>query len=165
MQIIAAIVLAGTVALAQASLLQRPTAVSAVLLNSPKLYDGSYAGTGVSRMCGEVDPSQSFASAPSFIVEYPLDLSNSVTITDVRFSSKALVGGVTETQRFHVSVTVTRGTGRPPAYVVDTERTPASGSGKAVLTVTNGVAELSVIAQDPLGAELRLTVTCRPSAP
>ena len=91
MQIIAAIVLAGIVALAQASLLQRPTTVSAVLLNSPKLYDGSYAGTGVARMCGEVDPSQSFASAPSFLVEYPLDVSNAATVTDVRFSSKALV--------------------------------------------------------------------------
>ena len=165
MQIIAAIVLTGAVALAQASLLQRPTSVSAVLQNSPKLYDGSYAGTGVSRMCGEVGPSQSFASAPSFIVEYPLDVSNAATVTDVRFSSKALVAGVTETQQFHVSVTVKRGTGRPPAYVVDTERTPASGSGTAVLKVTNGVAELTVIAQDPLGAELRLTVTCRPSVP
>lgn len=164
-RVIAAVVLAGAVASAQASLLQRPTGVSAVLQNSPKLYDGSYAGTGVSRMCGEVDPSQSFAPARSFLVEYPLDASNDATITDVRFNSKALVGGITETQTFYVSITVKRGTGRPPAYVVDTERTPASGSGKAVLKVTNGVAELRVTAQDPLGAELQLIVTCRPSAP
>ena len=86
---------------AQASLLQRQTGVSAVLPNSPKLYDGSYAGTGVSRMCGEVDPSQSFAPARSFLVEYPLDASNDATITDVRFNSKALVGGITETQQLY----------------------------------------------------------------
>ena len=65
-RVIAAVVLAGAVASAQASLLQRQTGVSAVLQNSPKLYDGSYAGTGVSRMCGEVDPSQSFAPAGVF---------------------------------------------------------------------------------------------------
>ena len=165
MRIIATVVLAGAVASAQASLLQRPTGVSAVLQNSPKLYDGSYTGSGVSRMCGEVDPSQSFAPARSFLVEYPLDLSNNATITDVRFGSTALVGGVKETQKFHVSITVKRGTGSPPAYVVDTERVPSSGSGKAVLNVANGIARLRVTAQNPLGAELDLIVTCRPSAP
>jgi hypothetical protein len=150
---------------AQQSLMQRPTDVAATLGNSPKLYNGSYTSSGVARMCGETDPLQSFTGQRIFLVEFPLDY-NGGSIFDVRFSSKTLVGAVRETGNFFVSVTVKAANGgRPPAYVVDTERPAPGNSGTASLGVKDGVATLRVTASDTLGQTLNLTVTCGPSRP
>ena len=129
---------------AQASLMQRPTDVAATLGNSPKLYNGAYTSSGVARMCGETDPLQSFTGDRRFVVEFPLDY-NGGSITDVRFSSKTLVGAVRETGTFFVSITVKSAIGgAPPAYVVDTERPAPKNSGTASLSVKDGVAILRV---------------------
>jgi hypothetical protein len=151
---------------AQASLLKRPTDVTAVLGNSPKLYNGMYTTSQVSRMCGETDPLQSFTGQRIFLVEYPLDYSAGTDIVDVRFSSRSLVGAVRQTSTFFVSITVkaTIG-GQPPAYVVDTERPAPGNSGSASLQVVGGVATLRVRAVDQLGQTLDLTVVCHPSRP
>jgi hypothetical protein len=151
---------------AQAALLQRPTEVTAVLGNSPKLYDGRYSTSQVSRMCGETDPLQSFTGQRIFVVEYPLDYSAGTDIVDVRFSSRSLVGAARQTSTFLVSVTVkAKIGGQPPAYVVDTERPAPDNSGSASLQVVGGVATLSVRAVDQLGQTLDLTVVCHPSRP
>jgi len=151
---------------AQAALLQRPTEVTAVMANSPKLYNGTYATSQVSRMCGETDPLQSFTGERVFLVEYPLDYIGAAEIVDVRFHSKTLVGAVRQTGSFFVSITVkAKIGGQPPAYVVDTERPAPGNSGSASLEVKGGVARLSVRAVDQLGQTLDLTVVCHPSRP
>ena len=145
---------------AQQSLFQRPTDVAATLGNSPTLYNGAYTSSGVARMCGETDPLQSFTGQRIFVVEFPLDY-NGGSIVDLRFGSKTLVGSVRETGSFFVSITVRAANGgRPPAYVVDTERPAPKNSGKASLNVKNGVATLRVTGSDALGQTLDLTVTC-----
>lgn len=145
---------------AQQSLMQRPTDVRATLDNSPKLYNGAYTSSGVARMCGETDPLQSFTGQRIFVAEFPLDYNNG-SIFDLRFSSKTLVGSVRETGSFFVSITVKAANGgRPPAYVVDTERPAPKNSGSASLIVKNGVATLHVTASDALAQTLDLTVTC-----
>jgi hypothetical protein len=151
---------------AQAALLQRPTDVTAVLGNSPRLYNGGYSTRQVSRMCGETDPLQSFTGQRIFVVEYPLDHNGTAEIVDVRFSSRSLVGAVRKTNTFFVSVTVkAKIGGQPPACVVDTERPAPGTSGSASLQVTGGVAHLTVHAVDQLGQTLDLTVVCQPSRP
>jgi hypothetical protein len=134
--------------------------------NSPKLYNGTYTTSQVSRMCGETDPAQSFTGQRIFLVEYPLDYSAGTDIVDVRFSSRSLVGTVRQTSTFFVSVTVKAAIGgQPPAYVVDTERPAPGNSGSASLVIKGGVASLTVRAVDQLGQTLDLTVVCHPSRP
>ena len=147
----------------QPSISQRPSSVSATILNSPKLYGGSYAGGLKSRICGETDPM--YTGARNFVFEYPdIDDPRAIKgITDVTFSSADLVGGATVTGNFHVSITVSPSGvgGSPPAYVVDT-RIPGRGSGKATLAVNGGSLELTIVASDPLQQELRMKITCGP---
>jgi hypothetical protein len=152
-----------TRALAQPSITQRPSSVAATIINSPTLYNGSYAGSLKSRVCGETDPM--YTGSHTYLFEYP-DIDDPFTIkgiTDVRFSSKELVGAGRQTKNFYVSITVSPAGvgGSPPAYVVDTT-IPGRGSGTATLTISGANAELNIVAVDPLGVELRMKVTCGP---
>jgi hypothetical protein len=145
---------------AQESLMRRPVTISATLGNSPKLYNGQYTSSGVGRMCGETDPLQSFTGQRQFVVEFPLDY-NGGSITDLRFSSKTLVGSVRQTGTFFVSITVKAANGgAPPAYVLDTERPAPRNSGTASLTVVKGEVTLTVKGSDSLNQTIELTVTC-----
>ena len=152
-------------ALGQPSISQRASSVSATIINSPKLYNGSYAGSLKSRMCGETDPM--YTGRRTYLFEYP-DIDDPRTIkgiTDVRFFSDDLVGQARETKRFFVSITVSPAGngGSPPAYVADTTRAGAKDQGSATLSIaTNGTATLTVKAMDALGQSLNLTVTCGP---
>ena len=150
-------------ALAQPAITQRSASVSATITNSPKLYNGAYAGSLKSRMCGETDPM--YTGRRTYLFEYP-DIDDPRTIkgiTDVSFFSDELVGQGRVTTKFHVSITVSPSGvgGSPPAYVVDTT-IPGRGQGKATLTITGGTAELNITAVDPLGQELQMKVTCGP---
>jgi hypothetical protein len=150
---------------AQPAITQRPSDVTATMANS-RMYTGVYHGTLKSRMCGETDPM--YTGSHTYLFEYP-DIDDPMTIkgiTDVRFSSAALVGGAKETDKFHVSVTVSPSQmgGSPPAYVVDTTRVGAKVSGKATLQVNGGTSTLSVSAVNELGETLQLTVVCKPKS-
>ena len=128
------------------------------------MYPGTYKASETARICGETDPTQFITGERTFLIEFPAD--GDPEITDLRFDSKELVRGVATTTKFHVSVTVkAKDGGRPPAYVVDTERPTPGDSGRASLTVTGGTAELNVTAADSLGQTLNLTVVCRPRQP
>ena len=145
---------------AQAALLQRPTSVAATIGNSPKLYNGAYASSGVARICGETDRLQSFTGQRAFVMEFPLDY-NGGSIFDVRFSSKTLVGSVRETGTFFLSITVKAANGgQPPAFVVDTERPAPKNSGTAALSAKDGMTTLRVQGSDTLGQTIDMTVTC-----
>jgi hypothetical protein len=104
------------------------------------------------------------ARAQPAITQRPSEVT--ATITDVRFSSAALVGGARQTDKFHVSVTVSPSQmgGSPPAYVVDTTRMGAKVSGKATLQVNGGTSQLNVSAVNELGEMLQLTVVCKPKS-
>jgi hypothetical protein len=148
---------------AQPAITQRPAEVTATMGNS-RLYTGAYTGNLRSRMCGETDPM--YTGSHTYLFEYP-DIDDPSTIkgiTDVRFSSAALIGAGRETDKFHVSVTVSPSQmgGSPPAYVVDTTRPNAKVSGKAKLQITGGTAELNVSAVNELGETLQLKVVCKP---
>ncbi len=152
-----------TRALAQPAITQRPSSVSATIINSPKLYNGAYAGSLKSRICGETDPM--YTGNHTYLFEYP-DIDDPLAIkgiTNVAFFSKELVGAGRQTANFFVSITVSPAGvgGSPPAYVVDTT-VPGRGTGMATLTINGGSAELNITAVDPLGAELRMKVTCGP---
>jgi hypothetical protein len=150
---------------AQPAITQRPSDVTATLANS-RLYTGVYKGTLKSRMCGETDPM--YTGSHTYLFEYP-DIDDPATIkgiTDVRFSAAALVSGAKETDKFHVSVTVSPSQmgGNPPAYVVDTTRVGAKVSGKATLQVNGATSQLNVSAVNELGETLQLTVVCKPKS-
>jgi hypothetical protein len=150
---------------AQPAITKRPSEVTATMANS-RLYTGAYRGTLKSRMCGETDPM--FTGSHTYLFEYP-DIDDPSTIkgiTDVRFSSAALVGSARDTDKFFVSVTVSPSQmgGSPPAYVVDTTRAGAKVSGKATLSVNGGTSQLSVSAVNELGETLQLTVVCKPKS-
>jgi hypothetical protein len=153
-------------AVAQDTLFRRPTEVTAVISNTSNRFDGAYTYSAPSRLCGETDPTQFFSGERVFLVEFPADLAPGARITDVRFTSKTLVGAVRETDRFFVSVTVISAQGgRYPALVIDTERPAPGHAGKATRTVTKGVDTLRVQASGDLGQTLDLTLTCEPSRP
>ncbi len=107
-----------------------------------------------------------YTGSHTYLFEYPhIDDPRTIKgITDVRFSSAALIGSGRETDKFHVSVTVSPSQmgGSPPAYVVDTTRANAKVSGKAKLQITGGTAELNVSAVNELGETLQLKVVCKP---
>ena len=150
---------------AQPAITQRPAEITATMANS-RVYTGLYKGTLRSRMCGETDPM--YTGTHTYLVEYP-DIDDPATIkgiTDVRFSSDALVGSVRETDKFFVSVTVSPSQmgGSPPAYVVDTTRAGAKVSGKATLQINGGTAQLSVSSVNELGETLQLVVVCKPKS-
>ena len=150
-------------AVAQPAISQRPSSVSATIVNSPKLYNGVYEGSLKSRICGETDPM--YVGRRAFVFEYPDtdDPSTIKGITDATFTSDELVGQERVTTKFHVTITVApSGLGRyPPAYVVNT-LVPGRGTGQATLAITGGSLELNITAVDPLGAALQMKITCGP---
>jgi hypothetical protein len=148
----------------QPAITQRPASVSATISNSPKLYNGAYAGSLKSRMCGETDPM--YTGNHTYLFEYP-DIDDPRTIkgiTDVRFFSAELVGAGRVTTKFHVSITVSPSGvgGSPPAYVVDTINPRGKESGKATLSISGGTATLDIKATDALGQELQMKIECGP---
>lgn len=165
MAVLAVCLLRADVTHAQPAITQRPSEVTATMANS-RLYTGVYKGTLESRMCGETDPM--YTGSHTYLFEYPhIDDPAAIKgITDVRFSSAALVGNAKDTDKFFVSVTVSPSQmgGSPPAYVVDTTRAGAKVSGKAALQVNGGTSQLSVSAVNELGETLQLTVVCKPKS-
>jgi hypothetical protein len=146
----------------QDALFQRPTQVEATMANSNR-YTGQYAGNQVARVCGETDPMQFFSGERAFLMEYPLDYDGVAEIVDVRFHSKTLVAGATETDKFYVSINVKSDLGgQPPAYVVDTERPTPNQSGHAWLERSGGTERIRVEAVNELGETLKLTFHCAP---
>jgi len=148
---------------AQPAISLRPAEVTATMADS-RLYTGVYKSGLRSRICGETDPM--YTGSHTYLFEFP-DIDDPAAIkgiTDVRFSSEALVGGARDTDKFFVSVTVSPSQmgGSPPAYVVDTTRPNAKVSGKATLQINGGTAQLNVSAANELGETLQLIVVCKP---
>jgi hypothetical protein len=144
---------------------ERPADVRIEMSNSRKRYDGAYALTGIARVCGVLPAERNFAGVPAFAVHfYPDPPTGKEAVMDVTFDSKELVGNVTVSQRFFLSVSLqSAAIGRPPAYVLDTARPGSKVRGTATLLPAKpGVTVLKVEGADELGATINLTLTCTP---
>lgn len=159
--VIAATALASSAVAAQ-SFNERPASVVVVMSNS-RTYAGTYRLTEVARVCGEVPREMNFAGVPSFIVQLYPD-SGSGEVTDVTFGSPALVGGVTTTGQFNLSVNVeSPKIGKPAACVLDTSRPKMKGTA-TLTTPAKGAVTLAVVGVNDLGETIDVKLTCGPRA-
>lgn len=139
---------------------QRPTDVTVIMSTSRGKYDGTYKLSQVSRLCGELKADENMSGVPVFVVQFPDD--GDFEVNDVTFSSTALVAGVTATDQFYLSVSLTSPKiGHPAACVLDTTR--PGNTGRATLAVTGGTARLKVDGVNDRGETVDLTVVCKPS--
>jgi hypothetical protein len=140
------------------SINQRPTTAQALIAGSRGLYDGSFAATDTSSVCGEI-PKEVMGIA-TFVVEFP---SNAITapLQSIAFGSNELVGGVTKGTVFRLNVHVkTAQGGTPPAYVLNTDDGKPKNVGTATLTKKGGVTTLKVVGQNDMGETIDLSVSC-----
>ena len=159
--VLAACLVAGGVSAAQTpSIYGRKTTARAQITGSPKLRDGAFTASGVSGICGVIPKESSMTGEATFVIEFPNDVPTG-TVTSVAFGSKELVGGVTKSTRFRLSVGVlTANGGRPPAYVLNTDAPNAKVSGIAILSEAKGVTTLNVTGAEVMGETITLSVIC-----
>jgi hypothetical protein len=139
---------------------QRPADVTVVMSTSRGKYDGTYTTSQRAMVCGEVPANLNFAGVPAFIVQFP-DGGDS-EVQDVTFDSKVLVGGVTTTTKFHLSVSVkSPRIGYPAAYVLDTLQPKMSGTA-TLSSPSPGSTKLKVAGVNDRGETIDLTMVCRP---
>jgi hypothetical protein len=159
--VIAAVFLAGgaiSSAAQSPSINGRSTIAKALIAGSPKLRDGSFNAGGVSGVCGVI-PKEVIGEA-IFVIEFPNDTPTG-TITSISFGSKELVGGVTRSTVFRLSVGVRTANGaQPPLYVLNTDSGNAKVTGTAILSEAKGVTTLRVTGQEIMGETIDLTVVC-----
>lgn len=140
---------------------ERPADVTVVMSTSRKKYDGTYRLSEVARVCGEVPKDLNFAGVPAFLVQLYPD-SGQGEVQDVTFSSNELVGGVTTSTRFHLSVVVkSPAIGAPPAYVLDTKQPKMTGAAKLTYPKP-GTVQLKVDGVNDRGETVDLTLSCGP---
>ena len=139
----------------------RKTNAQALISGSPKLYDGSYATTGTSSVCGELPKELNLSGQASFIIEFPRDGTGKEPISSIAFGSNQLVGGVTTASVFRLNIHVTTAAGgTPPAYVLNTDDGKPKNVGTATLTTKDGVTTLKVDGVNDMGEKILLTVDC-----
>ena len=139
----------------------RPTDVTVVMSTSRGLYDGTYTSSQVSKICGVVPKELNFSGVPAFLVNFPDDAGNG-QVQDVTFDSKELVGNVTKTTRFYLSVSLQAPRiGSPYPYVLDTSQPKMTGSA-IVATPSPGTTTLTVRGVNDRGETVDLTLTCKP---
>jgi hypothetical protein len=143
------------------SINQRKTVAKALIGGSNGRYDGSFAASGTSGVCGEIPKEASLTGTASFVIEFPSDGTGKEPINAIAFGSSQLVGGVTKATVFRLMITVvTAKGGRPPAYVLNTDSKNPRNTGTATLANKGGVTTLSVSGQNEVGETIELTVMC-----
>lgn len=141
---------------------ERPAEATVVIQNSHR-YEGRYELNTLARVCGEVPAEMNFAGVPVFTVQFYPE-SGQGAIRDITFSSKELVGGITDSSSFHLSVIVySPAIGSPPAYVLDTSRPGVSGEARLVAS-EKGTHELSIDGVNEMDERIQLTLKCQPRA-
>lgn len=140
---------------------ERPADVTVIMSTSRKKYDGTYRLSEVARVCGEVPKELNFAGVPSFLVQLYPD-SGQGEVQDVTFSSNELVGGVTTSTKFHLSVLVKSPViGAPAAYVLDTKQPKMTGTARLTYPKP-GTVQLKVDGVNDRGETVDLTLVCKP---
>lgn len=141
---------------------ERPAEAVAVMSGR---YAGTYRLTDIARFCGEVPGELNAAGVTAFVVLfYPDPGPGKGGIDDVTFDSKELIGKVTSSTKFFLSLNLTSPKiGSPPAYVLNTSQPGSSGTA-TVTTPSPGTIELKVKGTESLYGSVDLTVTCKPRA-
>ena len=163
-----ALVAIGSVSIAAAQVApepfnERPANVS-VVISSSHLHNGSFGLSEVARVCGEMPKELNFAGVPTFVVQLYPDQGpparGAGEVTDVTFDSKELVGGVAESTKFFLSLSLqSTAIGSPSALVLDTSQPKMTG--KATLkTLSAGAIELRVEGLNNEGEIVLMTLTC-----
>jgi len=152
-------------AVAQEAFNERPATVS-VLISQSRVHPGNFSLRGVARTCGEVPKELNFSGLPAFLVQFYPDNGppsrGPGEVTDVTFDSKELVGGVTTTGKFRLSLSVqSTAIGSPFALVLDTSQPKMSGNAK-LTEPSPGTLELTVDGVNNDGEVVLLTLTCGP---
>jgi len=136
-----------------------------VLISQSQVHNGNFGLTGVARVCGEVPKELNFSGVPAFIVQFFPDTPPARgpgEATDVTFDSKELVGGITSTSKFFLSLTVqSTAIGSPYALVLDTSQPKMSGNAKLTLPGP-GTLQLRVDGTNDRGETVLMTLTCGP---
>lgn len=137
---------------------ERP-AEARVVIEGSKRYDGVFALSTTARVCGELPAELNFSGVPAFIVHFYPD-NGQGEIQDISFDSKELVGGVTASTAFFLSVGVkSPAIGSPPAYVLDTSRLDSAGS--AELSFPDpGELILTIEGSNDMDETIRLSLHC-----
>ena len=146
--------------MAQQNIYQRPTSVTATIVGSPTLRDGSFTGQGTSGMCGEIPKMSSMTGEDTFVIEFSgADTRGSVY--SISFGSKQLVRGVLNGNKFVLNVSVvTANGGKPPLYALDTQTPKPGETGNATLTQKGQATTLSLTGTNDAKEKITLTVTC-----
>ena len=139
---------------------ERPADVIVMMSTSRGRYDGTFTLSDVARVCGEVPKELNFAGVPTFIVQLYLDQGKG-QVQDVTFDSKELVGGVTSSTKFFLSVSLKAPGISPVAYVLDTAQPKMTGTA-TLSTPTKGTVKLTARGVNDRGETTDLTLTCAP---
>lgn len=136
-----------------------------VFIAESNMHGGNFGLRGVARVCGEMPKELNFAGVPAFGVEFYPDVPparGGGEVTNVTFSSKELVGGVTESGKFFLSLTLqSTAIGSPYALVLDTSQPNMGGKAK-LTTLGRGQLALAVDGKNERGEIVSMTLTCGP---
>jgi hypothetical protein len=147
------------------SINQREASATAKIAESRGLYDGSFTGTGIASICGEIPKEASITGEAVFVVEYPSDDPGASPIQSIAFGSNQLVGGDTVATIFRLNVHVRKPDGaKPNGYVLNTDGRNAKNTGTATLTKTEGALTLRVIGSNDMGEKIELVLSCKVTA-
>jgi hypothetical protein len=162
MRLALVIAVAGAAALAaQQNIYQRPTSVTATIVGSPTLRDGSFTGQGTSAICGEIPKIASLTGQDTFSIEFAGTQMSPGSVYSISFGSKQLVRGARTGNEFVLNVSVvTANGGQPPLYALDTEQQKAGVSGRATLTQKGQATTLSLTGTNDAKETITLQVTC-----
>jgi hypothetical protein len=141
---------------------QKKTTVKAVIAGSHNLYDGTFIGSGVSSICGEIPKMSSLTGVDTFVIEYPNDDPGNSPIQSVSFGSKQLVGKRTTGPLFTLSVAVRKPDGgKPYAYVLNTDPASPKNTGTSSITRGKNFVTIKVKGSNERGGEtIDFTITC-----
>lgn len=141
------------------SINQKKTSARAIIAGSHGTYDGTFASTGTSSICGEI-PKEVMGVA-TFAVEFPTDEAENAQIQSIAFGSKELVGKTTTAAVFRLNVSVLAANGgRPYAYALNTDGSDPNSSGTATLTKDKGALTVKVSGKNGMGETIDLTIVC-----
>lgn len=134
--------------------------VGGAITGSPRLRDGfNYEMVGRAAICGEIPKEASLTGQATFVIEVAGETTG--TMTTITFGSRHLVGSVTQTTSFRLTVGVVNPSGgQPPLYVLNTDPPKNGNLGTATLTNAKGVMTLRIVGQNDQNERIELAVTC-----
>ena len=141
---------------------QRKTTVKATIAGSHNIYDGSFTGSGVSSICGEIPKMSSMTGVDTFVIEYPNDDPKNAGSQSVSLCSKQLVGKATTARLFTLNVAVRLPNGsKPYAYVLNTDPPRKGNSGVATIARSKNSVTVRVKGSNERGGEtIDFSITC-----